>query len=153
MKITFRIPINEQIRCQFFYEMCILVFMSFCYPIQTRYSETAQDGIIHHSSYVIYLEEARIAYFRSIGCEINALEKHKQFCIVIDLFLKYLKPLNSGEEIEVRVTLANHTKVRFQLNYEIYRGKTLTTTASTSHCFINEEHKPIPIPTRAINQE
>lgn len=120
--------------------------MSFKYPIQTRYSETAQDRIIHHSSYVVYLEEARIAFFKSLGCDINTLEKRNIFCIVADLSLKYLKPLDSGEEIEVRVDLAKRERVRFHLKYALYRGETLAATASTSHCFLNASFKPIPIP-------
>lgn len=120
--------------------------MTFIYPLQTRYSETAQDGIIHHSSYVVYLEEARVAYFKSIGCDINACEKQKIFCTVLDLCLKYHKPLESGEEIEIRTFLKEATKVRFHLRYEIYRDGVLTTTASSSHCFLNASFKPIPIP-------
>jgi len=120
--------------------------MSFKYLLHTRYSETAQDGIIHHSSYAAYLEEARIAFFKTFDFDIYALEKKNTFCTVIDLSLKYLKPLNSDEDIYVHVSVGSHTKVRFQLNYEIYRGETLTTTACSSHCFLNEAFKPIPIP-------
>lgn len=120
--------------------------MSFICTFQTRYSETAQDGIIHHSSYAPYLEEARIAFFKTLGCDINAFEKRKIFCIVAGLSIQYLKPLLSGEKIEVHVSLKSRTKVRFELKYEIYRGSCLTTTASTSHCFLNASFKPIQIP-------
>lgn len=119
--------------------------MIFKYLLQTRYSETAQDGIIHHSSYIPYLEEARIAYFKSLGYAINHLEKEKKFCIVVDLSVKYIKPLYSGEEVEVHVRIESSSKVRFRLNYKIYRGKECVTTASTSHCFLNDRFKPIPL--------
>ncbi len=111
----------------------------------TRYADTAQDGIIHHPSYVVYLEEARIAFFRSLGCDVNELEKAKKFCIVTELSVKYLKSLHSGEEIEVHVSLDSCSKVRFQLKYEIFRQKERMTTATTTHCFLNEDFKPIPI--------
>ncbi|MCH9628184.1 MAG: putative esterase [Chlamydiales bacterium] len=120
--------------------------MTFNLPLHTRYSETAQDGIIHHSSYAAYFEEARIAYFKTIGCTINELEKQQIYCIVADLSIKYLKPLYSDEEIVIHVSLENASKVRFRLSYKILRGNECTTEALSTHCFLNAAFKPIPIP-------
>jgi acyl-CoA thioester hydrolase len=118
--------------------------------MRTRYSETGQDGIIHHSSYVIYLEEARVEFFKSIGCNINELEKQKIFCPVVDLAVKYLKPLYSLEEIEVQVSLQSFSKVRFILEYQILREGSCVATGTTSHCFTNGAFKPIPIPPELL---
>ena len=89
--------------------------MAFQYTIQTRYSETAQDGIIHHPSYAVYFEIARIEFFKSIGIDISEMKKKGIFCPVVDLFLKYLKPLHSLEEISIEVSVASFSKVRFSL--------------------------------------
>ncbi len=120
--------------------------MTFEFLISTRYSETAQDGIIHHSSYAAYFEEARIAYFKGLGCHINALEKQQIYCIVTDLSIQYLKPLYSGEEIVIHVSVESASKVRFCLSYKVMRGKEHTTTARSTHCFLNAAFKPIAIP-------
>lgn len=71
--------------------------MTFKHTLKTRYSETAQDGIIHHSSYVIYLEETRIAFFNQLGYPINDLEKNNLLSPVVSLSLQYVKPLFSLE--------------------------------------------------------
>jgi acyl-CoA thioester hydrolase len=120
--------------------------LSFQYRIQTRYAETGQDGIIHHSSYVVYLEEARIEFFKSLGCHINLLEQEKIFCPVVDLSVQYLKPLHSLEEIFVEVTVAKSSRVRLCLNYRIFRNNICIAQGSTSHCFVNVLFKPIAIP-------
>lgn len=120
--------------------------MHFEYKTQTRYSDTAQDGIVHHSSFVIYLEEARLAFFKSAGLDINAIEKRKVLVPVVDLSVKYLKPLRSLEEIFVQVSVDTFSKVRFSLSYQIFKGDLLTATAVVSHCLLNEAFKPIPIP-------
>jgi acyl-CoA thioester hydrolase len=120
--------------------------MVFSYGLRTRYSETGQDGIIHHSAYVVYLEVARLEFFKAIGCDINVLEKNKTFCPVIDLSLKYLKPLYSMEDIVVSISVGEFSKVRFSLNYQILREKAACAEAVVSHCFLNEAFKPIPIP-------
>ncbi|MBY0528631.1 MAG: acyl-CoA thioesterase [Rhabdochlamydiaceae bacterium] len=116
--------------------------------LRTRYSETGQDGIIHHSAYVIYLEEARVEFFKSIGCDINVLEKEEIFCPVVDLSMKYLKPLYSLQEIVVQVSVLSSSKVRFVLEYQIFREGSCVATGTTSHCFTNGAFKPIPIPVK-----
>jgi acyl-CoA thioester hydrolase len=120
--------------------------MSFQHTIRTRYVETGQDGIIHHSSFVVYLEVARIEFFKSMGCDINFLEQKKIFCPVIDLSVQYLKPLRSLEDIIVSVSVGSYSKVRFSLNYEILKDRVKVATATVSHCILNEMFKPIPLP-------
>lgn len=112
---------------------------------KTRYSETGQDGIIHHSSYVVYLEEARIGFFRHLGCDIIALEKQGIFSPVVDISIRYLKPLYAGQNIMVEVILKEFSKVVFELEYKIFREELLVATALSTHCFTNASFKPIGI--------
>ena len=122
--------------------------MTYSHFLTTRYSDTAQDGIIHHSSYIIYLEEARITFLRSFGIDINEFEKNKIISPVIDLSIKYLKPVMSSENITVVVSITSFTKVRFHLKYLIYSNGIITTEAQSSHCFLNELFKPIALPQK-----
>src|SRR3990167_6432373 len=105
--------------------------MHFSYPIQTKYHETAQDKIIHHSSYVIYLEVARIQFFQEIGCYINELEKKEIYCPVLELSLKYQKKLFSLQDIVVEVSIQAFSKVRFFLSYKIFHQKICVFTGSS----------------------
>ncbi len=126
--------------------------MTFKHEIRTRYSETGQDGIIHHSSFVVYLEVARLEFFKGLGCDINELEKKKLFCPVVDLSLKFLKPLYSLEDIVVQISVEAFSKVRFSLSYQILREETCAAMGTVSHCFLNESFKPIPIPQAVLEQ-
>jgi len=121
------------------------------HTIRTRYSETGQDGIIHHSSFVIYLEVARLEFFKQLGCDINELEKKKIFCPVVDLSLNYLKPLRSLEDIIIQISVETFSKVRFSLSYQVLKEELCVATGSVSHCFLNESFKPIPIPQEVLN--
>lgn len=118
----------------------------FSFPIRTRYVETAQDGIIHHSSYIIYYETARIEYLKSKGFDINAMEQEGMLCPVVSIDAHYLKPLRSLENIDVRVSIHSASKVRFRILHEIFRCDEKMAYAITSHCFINQDFKPIAIP-------
>ncbi len=126
--------------------------MVFIYDIRTRYSETGQDGIIHHSSYVVYLEVARLEFFKSIGVDINQLENSKRFCPVVDLSIKYLKTLRSLEDIRVEVAVKSCTKVRFYLDYKIYRGNECCTKGSTMHCFVDDAFKVTTLPAEIFSK-
>jgi len=119
--------------------------------IKTRYAETAQDGIIHHSSYIIYYETARIEYLKSKGININDLEKESILCPVVSLEAHYLKPLISQQEILVKVRLDSFSKVRFKILHEIFKEEEKCAYAITSHCFIDGNFKPIPIPAKLLN--
>lgn len=126
--------------------------MTFKQAIHTRYSETGQDGIIHHSSYVVYLEVARIEFLKRNGININALETEKIFCPVVDLSLKYLKPLHSLEEVFIHVFIETFSRVRFSLNYQVLREEVCVAIGTTSHCFVNASFKPMPIPQDILEQ-
>ncbi|MCX6988887.1 MAG: thioesterase family protein [Chlamydiae bacterium] len=124
--------------------------MVFAYRLTTRYVETAQDGIIHHSSYIIYYEAARIAYLSSLGFDINNMEQEMILCPVVSLEAHYIKPLRSLEDIVVEVEVDSFSKVRFRIAHQIYRRGEKIAYAISSHCFINNEFKPIPIPAQLI---
>lgn len=119
--------------------------MPFEYKIRTRYAETGQDGIIHHSSFVLYLEEARIAYLEKLGYNINELEKTKICCPIISLSINYIKPLHSLEDITIQVWVESFSKVRFELSYQVLHKQIIAAKASTTSCFVNEFFKPTPL--------
>ncbi|MFY7842812.1 MAG: acyl-CoA thioesterase [Rhabdochlamydiaceae bacterium] len=114
--------------------------------IKTRYVETGQDGIIHHSSFVIYLEEARVDFFQSMGVCINALEAEGVFCPVVHLSLDYLKTVKFSDVLIVKTSLKSFEAVKFYLDYQIFREQEAVCRAYSKHCFLNKAFKPIPIP-------
>jgi acyl-CoA thioester hydrolase len=120
--------------------------MKYQYPLYTRYVETAQDGIIHHSSYVVYLEAARIEFLKSKGWDINSIEKMKMYSPVVDLSIKYKKILLSLENIIIEVDIDVCSDFRFCFNYKIIRKDECIAIAKSSHCFVNQSFKLIPIP-------
>lgn len=124
----------------------------FTYEIKTRYNETGQDGIIHHSSYAIYFEVARLEFFKNLDCDINVLEKAKIFCPLIDLSIKYIKPLHCLENIVIEVSINEFSKVVFKLDYKILKDNVLISSGFTSHCFTNGRFKPVRIPAHILEK-
>ena len=46
-------------------------------PIQVRYAETDAMGVVHHSSYFIWLELARVEWLKSLGIDYKQMEQVK----------------------------------------------------------------------------
>src|ERR1700733_9253812 len=46
---------------------------AFVHRLRTRFAETDAMGVIHHASYLPYLEETRVEYLRSIGHPYDAV--------------------------------------------------------------------------------
>lgn len=65
----------------------------FCHPIRVGYADTDQGGIAHHSVYVRWMEEARIALLRHLGINFKAMETDLGISVVVsDMRLQYQLP-------------------------------------------------------------
>lgn len=125
--------------------------MSYTFELTTRYSDTAQDKIIHHSSYIVYLEEARLAYMQSKNFFIHELEAKGYTVPVVNLSINYIKPLLSLQNIVIQVKTLNITKVRFTFSYQIFCNQILVTEAISEHCLLDEKFKPMRLPLEFRN--
>lgn len=74
-------------------------------------------GIVHHSNYLAYFEEARVAYLRHVGHPFTEWREAGLESPVLESFVQYRKPLHFDEEIQVHVSLADITRATFQMGY------------------------------------
>ncbi|RLE20547.1 MAG: acyl-CoA thioesterase [Actinobacteria bacterium] len=89
----------------------------FAQSIRVRFVETDAMGIVHHSNYLAYFEEARVAYLRHIGHPFTEWRNEGLESPVLESFVQYRKPLEFDEEIKVHVSLAEITRATFQMGY------------------------------------
>lgn len=87
--------------------------------ITTRYVESDQMGVIHHSNYLIYLEQARLDWLNDIGFSYGKMEKSGVLLPVYQIDIKYKNPIKFGEEITVKTTLKKVPTTRVEFEYEI----------------------------------
>lgn len=83
--------------------------------IRVRYADTDQMGVAHHAAYVVWLEEARIAWLRNIGILYKELEAAGTLMPVVDLRLSYRRPVRFDDELsmETRIVIPGPTRVEF----------------------------------------
>lgn len=115
------------------------------YQRRTNYYETDKMGIIHHSNYIRYFEEARLDWMEKIGLDYRQIEDLGIIIPVMFVDCQYLVPVHFEDEIEIQVKLARFDGIKMEFSYELYQKETgqLCTTGRTGHCFLNDRMKPL----------
>jgi len=91
----------------------------FFHTVRVRYAETDAGGVAHHSSYVVWLEEARTEWMRSRGRSYGELEAGGQFLMVTALQVKYLSPARYDDELAISVQEESRKRASVDLTYEL----------------------------------
>jgi acyl-CoA thioester hydrolase len=115
--------------------------------IRVRYAETDQMGVVHHASYLIWMEVARVDYCRNAGFRYKDLEiDHGVLLAVTEVGCRYLSPARYDDEIEIVTVLtrAHHRAVTFQ--YEMHAVPSAGPSGHTSHMFLNRDLRPTTLP-------
>ena len=119
--------------------------MSFAYERKINYYETDKMGVVHHSNYIRFLEEARCYWLEKEKLPMGLIEE-KGFTIpTLEVNCKYHTPVTSGETIVISIFMKEYDGIKMMIEYEITNKKTNRKVASafTRHCFTNRELKPI----------
>jgi len=108
--------------------------------IIVRYGETDQMGYVHHSNYVLYLEEARFDLFTSHGLDVAALEQEGIILPVVSMEIRYVLPLHFGDQITVETRLKTDNKFKLELKYRILnQDQKLVAKANTALVFVESK--------------
>lgn len=112
-----------------------------------HYYETDQMGIVHHSNYIRWFEEARLDLMAAFDIRYQAMEEQGILIPVVDAACKYLIPAKYGDTVCITLTVTAYTAVRICFQYEVRRAgdDALLATGSSTHCFVNSALHPISL--------
>ena len=94
------------------------------YEHTINYYETDRMGIVHHSNYIRFFEEARIDYLKKIGLDYKKVE---DMGLISSRLVKY-----NGMKLSVEYNITNEA------------GE-LVTTGKSEHCLLDADMKPVNI--------
>jgi len=123
----------------------LIIIMSFVYTRRVQFYETDAQGVVHHSNYFRYFEEARGEFLRSRGYPYSRLRELGLEVILLSASCEYKKPLHYDEVFEIHLRLTELKRRTFSFGYEVYRGGELVSRASTRHCIV-KDGKIVSIP-------
>jgi acyl-CoA thioester hydrolase len=110
--------------------------------IRVRFGETDLMGIVHHASYVLYMEVARIEWLRRRGVTYASWAERGNHLPVVDMSIRYRAPVRFDDEIEVVTELVEIRAASLKFDYRISKagnpaicaeGSTLLACVDDSH--------------------
>lgn len=109
------------------------------YIHHAKYYETDQMGIIHHSNYIRWMEDARMDAMSQFGISYNNMEKNGIISPVVSVSCQYKSMVHFDDTILIQVSVIKYNGVRLDLAYEITDKNTgeLRTKGTSTHCFLD----------------
>lgn len=96
-------------------------------------------GIVHHSNYLRFCEEARVSWCRSLG--ILDQSRESIFGLVVyETRVQHLSPAHYGDELVIQVQ-GRVQKAKLILQYQIFSKMKKLAVAETVHCRLDEDFK------------
>ena len=107
------------------------------YERKAFYHETDQMGVIHHSNYLRWLEEARIFFLDNLGLSYKKMEEIGIISPVVSIKLDYVKPVHFDDYVLIDMKVIKYTGVKMIFEYVIRDKNTndVMVRAESSHCF------------------
>ena len=120
----------------------------FTHRLRVRFCETDAMGVVHHASYLAYLEEARVEYLRALGRPYDRLRAEGTEFPVVEAALRYRRPLRFDDPVDVAVMIAAASGATFQMSYLVGCAGETIVTAVTVHGVLDARGRPTRVPTR-----
>ena len=120
---------------------------------RVRFAETDMMGVVHHASYLAYLEEGRSEYTRQCGAPYTDLQEMGYFLAVSEVAIRYHAPATYDDLITVRTWLDDLRSRAITFGYEVVATATnnLLITASVRLICIDHDNQVRRIPPEWVS--
>lgn len=119
--------------------------MEIIFERKINYYETDKMGVVHHSNYIRFLEEARCYWMNQIEMPFSLLEENGITIPVLGVNCTYKYHVTFDDTILIKTFVKEYTGVRMTVGYNVTdkkKGRTVL-TGETKHCFTDKNLKPI----------
>lgn len=113
--------------------------------LTVRYAETDMMGIVHHSRYYPWFEQARTDYIKKIGMTYSQLEKLGFMLPLTETQCKYIYGLRYEDEAIVTCRMEKLTVARVEFYYEVFKLPEMQKVSEgrTKHGIVDSDLRPI----------
>lgn len=117
------------------------------YTRKVFYYETDQMGIVHHSNYIRWFEEARIEWLERVGYPYARIEQEGIISPVLGVECEYRSMVHFGDTVIVEVTVEEFKNVKYSFIYTVRDAKDgqVRCVGKSRHCFLDKEGRPTMI--------
>lgn len=119
----------------------------FRHDVRVRFAETDAQGIAHHASFVVWLEEARVAYLAAHAGGYRAIRERGIEALTTEVHLRYHRAAVFDDVLTVGLRCSDIRGARFRYEYRVERDGELVADGSTLHATVDAKtHRPIRVP-------
>ncbi|SEK96333.1 acyl-CoA thioester hydrolase [Carnobacterium iners] len=117
------------------------------YEHKAQYYETDQMGIIHHSNYIRWFEEARTNLLDSIGFGYDQMEESGIIIPVLAIHCDYKSMVYYNQTVYIIPVVDFFNGVKLTISYQVIDKLSgeLRATGISKHCFLNSHHRPVSL--------
>ena len=110
-----------------------------------NYYETDKMGVVHHSNYIRFFEEARCQFLKDANLPYDMLEEKGIMSPVLGVSCKYKQHVTFGDTIQIETSIKEFSGVKFTVQYKVYNKNTgeLCVEGESNHCFTDSNLKPL----------
>ncbi len=101
--------------------------------IQVEFFDLDPMNVVWHGNYVKYMESARCVLLEKLNYDYKAMERDGYVWPVVQLSVKYIRPLRFRQKVRVEVSLVEY-EICLKLQYrfiDVETGKVITKAEST----------------------
>ena len=115
------------------------------YERRAQYYETDQMGIIHHSNYIRWFEEARLNFMEEIGFPYSKVEDLGIIIPVLAVNCQYKTMVHYNDIVDIYTKITKFTGVKMTIEYRVIDQATgeLRCTGESSYAFLNKDYKRV----------
>lgn len=119
--------------------------MNYIFERKINYYETDRMGIVHHSNYIRFLEEARCAFLENLDMPYSLLESLGIMIPVLGVQCDFKHHVTFNDTILIDVSIKSFNGVRLVMQYSVTEKNSgnLVLNGETKHCFTDSNLKPI----------
>ena len=115
-------------------------------PLEVRYAETDQMGVVHHAVYVVWMEAARVEFLKRVGSPYHELERAGVRLPVVELGVVYRAPAAFGQVVEVSCELRPLASRAASFQYAVHSDGRLLAEGFTRHVCCDAQGRVVALP-------
>jgi acyl-CoA thioester hydrolase len=120
---------------------------AFVHRVRIRFAETDAQGIAHHASFVVWLEEARVAYLAAFAGGYRAIRERGIEALTTGVHVEYDRAASFDDVLEIGVRCGELRGARFRFDYAIERDGVRVAHGWTTHATVDAAtHRPTRVP-------
>ena len=108
-------------------------------------------GIVHHASYLLYVEQARVEYLLRRGVNYADWAARDLHLPVVDARVRYRQAALFPDALEVETWIGDVTRVSLRFDYRIVRGEDVLAEAYTTLACVDGRRAPKRLPPEVLD--